>query len=136
MPKKRGRKSVAELTTKPIADISRPKAPTGLDGSSAALWDKIVRRFEPNHFNDADFILLREFCHTSATLLPRMNSEFERHSSHDSLRARMALVKEAQQLATKLRLCVSARTRGDLASVRDAGTSPNDHLWNPPWKDV
>ena len=129
MPKKRGRKSVAELTTGTIADISRPKAPTGLDGSSAALWDKIVRRFKSNHFNDADLILLREFCHTSATLLPRMNSEFERHSSHDSLRARMALVKEAQQLATKLRLCVSARTRGDLASVRDAGAAPLKRIW-------
>lgn len=129
MPKKRGRKSVAELATKPITDISRPKAPTGLDPEAAALWDKILRRYDLNHFNDADLQLLREFCHSSATLLPRINAELEKEAAFQVLRARAAVVKEVQSLATKLRLCVSARTRGDLASVRDAAKT----YIKPPW---
>ncbi len=129
MPKKRGRKSVAELTTQPVANIARPKAPAGLEVEAAALWDKILRRFKLNHFNDADLILLREFCHTSATLLPRVNSQLEQTADHGVLRTRGALVKEAQALAAKLRLCVSARTRGDLASVRDAGSTALKRPW-------
>ena len=122
MPKKRGRKSIYD-TIKPIEDISRAKAPVGLDEAAGLLWDKILRRFEPNHFNDADLILLREFVHTSETLLPGVNSALADRADAVTLRARAALVKEIASLATKLRLCVSARTRGDLASARDAGTN-------------
>jgi phage terminase small subunit len=122
MAKKPGRKAAAQLTVAVVAgDISFAPAPSSLDASAAKLWDSIVCRFEQDHFNSADLALLSEFCHTAATLLPRVNKQLEDGPTDSGLRSRSLLVKEAQSLATKLRLCVSSRTRGDLASIRDAG---------------
>ena len=130
--KQRGRNSIDELTTAPVSDISRPKSPEALAGASADLWDRIVRRYPGNHFNDADLQLLREFCHTTATMLPRVNRWLETEADLAMLRARVSLVQEAARLATKLRLCVSARTRGDLASTRNAGVVSDP----PPWEEL
>ncbi len=131
--KKRGRKSAAEISTPAsvpdVADISRKAAPGCLDEPAAALWDKIIRMFPQTHVNAADLVLLREFCHVSETLLPSVNAEFEKFPSDGPLRTRAMLVKEAQSLATKLRLVMSSRTRGDLATVRDA----TKHMMKPPW---
>ena len=133
--KQRGRKSIDSLTvTSTVADISRPKPPGTLEKPSAKLWDRILASYPPNHFNAADLELLREFCHTSGTLLPRVNKTLEKGPDLAVLRARAALVKEAAALATKLRLCMSARTRGDLASVRDAGR-PGGVEDSRPWED-
>ena len=127
--KQRGRKSADALMTTPVPDISRPKSPEALTGASADLWDRIVRRYPGNHFNDADLQLLREFCHTTATMLPRVNRMLENDADLAMLRARASLVKEAGALAVKLRLCVSSRKRGDLASTRNAGI-----VIDPPWE--
>ena len=141
--KQRGRKSAAELSTPArvpgVADISRPVAPECLEKPAAKLWDEILRMVPQNHFNAADLVLLREFCHTSATLLPAANSEIEKFAGGGTLRLRSMLVKETQSLATKLRLNMSARTRGDLASTRDAAIQMTRPPWlrkSDPWPEV
>ena len=120
--KQRGKKSAAQLSTvAPAGNISRPKPPASLEEAAQDLWKKILLQHTQGHFHPADLELLREFVHTSATLIPRINSAIEKNADPAALRARTSLVREQLQLAAKLRLCVSARTRGDLASVRDAG---------------
>ena len=135
MKKQRGRKSVASKSVQLISSNERQPAPAGLDAVAAALWDDILIGYAADHFNPADLVLLREFCHTSAVLLPKANSDLERFPGQDGLTKRTTLIKEVANIATKLRLCVSARTRGDLASTRDASKPQSksaSKLWERP----
>ena len=73
--------------------------------------------------------LLREYCLNVATLIPRVNEIMAEGSVDlELLKARDGLVRQALSLAGKLRICVSSRTRPDVASMRESTPSTP-----PPW---
>lgn len=119
--RKRGRKSAAELEAPTTATVEPfAPAPRELDPRAASLWRSIVASRPHNYFSSGDWPLLREYCHTVATLIPRVNKLVEAEFDPKTLEARDKLVRQATALARSLRLCVSARTRPDTASMRDS----------------
>ncbi len=73
MAKKRGRKSTAEMATpRPTASVqSFAPAPNVLESEAAALWRSIIASRAHNYFSPGDLPLLREYCHSVATLIHR-----------------------------------------------------------------
>ena len=138
MTQKRGRKSQADLMVAPKdAEASYIPPPKDLDAKARVLWQQIVKERPAGFFGAGDLPLLREYCHTTEVLLPRMNRMLERRGGPNgtailvdasTIRARNELVKLAASLAGKLRLCVSSRTRPDTAGMRDSLRKSN-----PPW---
>jgi hypothetical protein len=91
------------------------------------LWRAIVEQRPSDFFSAGDLPLLREYVHTCATLLPLANAAIERDFGPKMLDSRDRLIKSMALLATRLRLCVSARTRPDTAKMRDSvGAGPVD----------
>lgn len=134
---KRGRKSAADLS------VARPEnagsveslapPPKELKPEAQALWRQIVASRPAAFYGPGDLPLLREYCHTTATLLPRVNSTLEADADTRLLDARDKLCRLAASLAGKLRICVSSRTRPDVASMRDSvAVGPT----NKPWGDA
>jgi hypothetical protein len=62
--------------------------------------------------------------YTAATLIPRVNRLVEQEFDPKTLEARDKLVRLAESLSMKLRLCVSSRTRPDTAAMRDSAIEP------------
>ena len=131
MAKKRGRKSAAEMATpRPTASVqSFAPVPNALKPEAQALWRSIIGNRPPGFYHPGDLPLLREYVHTVATLLPRINEIMaEGNIDLEILKARDGLVRQAASLACRLRICVSSRTRPDAAVMRDSvDRSP------PPW---
>ena len=131
MPKQRGRKSAASLETPRLtASVqSFAPAPDLLKPEAQALWRSIIASRPHNFFSPGDLPLLREYCQDVATLIPRINEIMAEGSIDlELLKARDGLVRQATSLAVKLRICVSSRTRPDVASMRDSMPSTP-----PPW---
>ena len=127
--KHRGRKSSAELTVAPVASIEPfAAAPASLEPSAKALWRSIIASRPHDFFGPGDLPLLREYVHNVAVLVPRVNKLVEAEFDPKTLDARDKLVRQSAALARSLRICVSARTRPDVASMRDSVTSV-PHLW-------
>jgi len=128
----RGRRSAADLETRPIGGtVERlAPAPDALEPDAKALWRRIVEERRHDYFSAADEPLLREYCHTVATLLPKVQKLSEEEFDTQVLDARDKLVRQAAALARSLRLCVSSRTRPDTAAMRDS-VSPRPR---PPWE--
>lgn len=123
MTENRGRKSAAELQVVRIGTGGgrRPPPPPTIGEAAAKLWREIVQGLPSDFFGAGDLPLLAEYCHTMETLLPAINGAIERDGpTAGFLSARATLLKTGMALAAKLRICVSARTRGDLASLRQA----------------
>ncbi len=123
MPKKPGRKSVAEAAAPAQTASVKPFAPAPdvLQPEAQALWRSIIGERPHNHFSSADRPLLREYCHTVASLIPRLNELLaESGVDLELLKARDSLVRQAAALARTLRICVSSRTRPDTAAMRDS----------------
>lgn len=116
--KQRGRKSAASIT---VVHGEGPRlAPPGdLSPAEAQLWQRIVSGFPGGHFSAGDGVLLREFVRTAAILLPDVNARIQEEGIDGKyLALRSMLNKEVMTLAAKLRLNVSARVRGDSASLK------------------
>lgn len=125
--KQKGRKSGAKLSIVPAHNpgaTPRPLPARSLDKAAAALWHRVVSAYPGDYFGAGDLPLLREFCHTSETLLPECNSRIEAGAidagAIRELSTRTMLVKELATLASKLRLNVSSRSRPDAASITGA----------------
>lgn len=126
----RGRQSAADAGTT-LAFNARtpdPPAPDTLAPDAQDLWRNIVRSRPPGYFGPGDRPLLAEYCRTMATFLPGINAVLRDSFDADMLAARDRLIRQAATLAGKLRLCVSARTRPDTASTRDAA-QPGPRPW-------
>jgi hypothetical protein len=118
---KPGRKSAAESAIIP-AELPKNEysPPDELSPAAKRLWRAIIHVMPDHHFLAGDLPLLREYVHTVCDLIPEVNAKIEAEGiegKHLSLRT--MLTKEAATLATKLRICVSSRTRGDLAELRN-----------------
>ena len=129
--KQRGRKRAIDPGKQPETSEVQPLAPppSALDAEASALWRSIVASRPWDFFTPGDLPLLREYCHTTATLLPRINRLVEEGFDTTTLDARDKLVRQAAALAGKMRLCVSSRTRPDTAAMRDSV-----QLLQPPWE--
>ena len=132
---KRGRQSAADAAVVAFsASTPDPPAPDTLAPEALALWRDIVRSRPPGYFGSGDLPLLAEYCRTTATFLPGLNRVLDNAFDLEALAARDRLIRQAATLAGKLRLCVSARTRPDSASTRDAAlTGPRP--WESPTAD-
>lgn len=128
---KRGRKSQADLTIAPADNSPYVPPPSELSAPARVLWQSIVRERRQDFFSAGDLPLLREYCHSVAVLIPRVNKLVEKEFDPRTLDARDKLVRQAASLAVRLRICVSARTRGDTAKIRN---SMNRGI--PPWLDT
>ena len=118
---KRGRQSAAEASVIAFsADRPDPPPPDTLASEARALWRDIVRSRPPGYFGPGDLPLLEEYCRDMGTLVPGLNRVLDNAFDLEALTARDRLIRQAATLAGKLRLCVSARTRPDSASTRDA----------------
>ena len=111
------RKSLESLGVVPLSTAGKPEPPGNLDAAARELWRVIINSFPANHFNAGDLVLLREFCFISATQIPRLD---EKDPDSKNLAHRVMLIKTTAMLATKLRLCVSSRSRGDSAEFRNS----------------
>jgi hypothetical protein len=107
------------LAAEPRSRSALAPPPAELDAPATALWRSIVGSYPPGWFAPGDLVLLREFVITAETLLPAANAAAERGGAHEHSMRTMH-VKTLAMLASKLRLNVSARTRSDTASTRDA----------------
>ena len=130
MPKKRGRKTEDD-TISPIVELEvLSAAPEALQPEARNLWRSIVASRGQGFFSSGDLPLLEEYCHTCATLIPRVNRVLEQPELDPALlRARDTLVRQAAALARSLRICVSSRTRPDTAVMRDS-VNGRPHLWS------
>jgi hypothetical protein len=119
--RKRGRKSASEMATAaPAAPISPLAPPSALKPEARALWTAIVASRPTNYFSPADLPLLRDYVHTVATLIPRLNELAEETLDARAIDSRVKLIRVATNLSGKLRLHVSSRTRPDTAGMRDS----------------
>src|SRR5690606_27896199 len=106
MKKRPGRKSAASLAiVTPGKAVPRLSPSEGLEEPAQRLWRDITESLNTDFFSPGDLPLLREYVHTVATLLPRLNAEIEADFAPKLLDSRDRLIKSAAMLATKLRLC-------------------------------
>jgi phage terminase small subunit len=109
--------------------VSRPSPPAGLSEAAKVLWRRVVGEQESGRFNSGDQVLLEQFVMVSCDLLPAINAAIAEHGPLAvRLQARAMLTKELMALASKLRLNVSSRTRGDVAPKNKTTASPYDSM--------
>jgi hypothetical protein len=94
------------------------------------LWNAIVASRPPGFFSPADLPLLAEYCRVVGQFLPRLNEALAEDYSPILLSDRDSLIRQSLALARALRLCVSARTRPDTASMRDSTKPTIINSWS------
>jgi hypothetical protein len=129
------RKSAAELATPSVSTASRPPPPDGLPAGAAALWVSICAGVDANYFGGADLTLLealvtadhqKRACDALVALhgpiLPdgRVNSAAKLSNQYAATMA---------TLSGKLRLCKSATTRAESATLKKALHSGGVKPW-------
>ena len=127
------RKSAAALAPT-IFDTKRPPPPDGLPPEAAALWTEIVKSVDANYFTAGDLVLVealvladhqKRVCdRLTASQGPILDGAINPAAK---LSAQLAGV--LATLAQKLRLCKSATTRAESATLKKAlhgGTQPWD----------
>lgn len=120
------RKSAAALATPSIFSTKRPPPPDGLPPGAAALWVSICAGLDANYFSTGDMVLLEALvmadhqkrdCDALVALhgpiLPdgKPNAAARLSNQYAALLA---------TLAQKLRLCKSATTRAESATLKKA----------------
>lgn len=117
----RGRKSTAERLTSvtPTERVFAPP-PKRLDENAAELWESIIASRPVGFYGPGDLPLLREYCYNLETLLPRLTKLIEEEYDPSVMSVRDKLVRQTASLAVKLRICVSSRTRPDVASMKNS----------------
>lgn len=116
----KGRKSAASLAVPSPQDKYTPPEPPDMESEAQQLWRSIVEERVERFFSLGDLPLLQEYCLTMAVYLPRANQKLSDEFSKDNLEVRDKLLRAGTTLATKLRICVSSRTRSDTAGTRDS----------------
>ena len=107
----------------------KPDAPRELTKAAQELWRDIVNQRPAGFYSAGDLPLLREFCHTSAVLLPQLNAIAMQEFDPAVLRERDRAIRQMASLSGKLRICVSSRTRPDAASMRDSVQDGRPKPW-------
>lgn len=117
--KQRGRKAAATVVAIKGGRIERPKPPNDLNRKEKRIFREIVESQPGGYFQPADIPLLAAYCRMVCRVdnLAAMIVDDPRDKEADQMlngaSRTMAL------LATKLRLCPSARLRQDSAMLRD-----------------
>jgi len=97
MARKPGRRSAADLQVVGSEDKPPvPGAPEALEPAARSLWHSIVQSRPSGFFSPADLPLLREYCHTCAVLIPRVNRLVEEEFDPRTLDQRDKLVRLAE----------------------------------------
>lgn len=126
------RKSAAELAI--VANesgVSRHTPPKSLGAEAQQLWHNIMSDIPDGHFTLADMGLLEELCRHQCELIPAMDEKIKAEGmSNQNLSMRNMLIKSLVMLGTKLRLVLSSRSRGDLASMRDINKNSINLDWS------
>jgi phage terminase small subunit len=113
------RKSQAALTVAPLPRVDgRPAplaTPAGLSDEARGVWGQIVASVPPEHFRPSDAPLLRSFCESTATAdLAAARLADDGYVVGDRVSPWLNVQERAfraqAMLATRLRLCPSART--------------------------
>ena len=128
------RKSAAALATPTIFDKRRPPPPDGLPPEAAALWTEIVKSVDANYFTAGDLVLVealvladhqKRVCdRLTASQGPILDGAINPAAK---LSAQLAGV--LATLAQKLRLCKSATTRAESATLKKALHSGGVKPW-------
>ena len=143
---KPGRKSAASLeSVKPPAANSRPEPPGELSEREAEIWREIVLSLPADWFRPSDFPLLAAYCQAAA-----QNEQATKELKTSSLiltkgavsyRNPLIAIQQAAALrmgalASKMRLCQSARYDKNKAVTATAGANPaasKAPTGTPPW---
>lgn len=111
----------------PVLNRQHPAAPVELPSEGQALWDAIVRNYDPEHFAPADQTLLAEFVRcrliVSSCNDTIANEGLFQHTPAGQKPSAAVLIRDTQlknlaMLAGKLRLPVSSRIRSESAVTR------------------
>jgi len=121
------RKSAAAMATpKIIFTAKRPPAPDGLPPDAAALWVSICAGVDANYFTTGDMVLLEALCRADSqkrqcdALVARDGVMLEDGTPNPALKMSVTLAASMASLSGKLRLCKSATTRAESASLKTA----------------
>jgi len=121
------RKSAAAMATpKPIFTAKRPPAPDGLPPDAAALWVNICAGLDPNYFTTGDMVLLEALCRADSqkrqcdALVTSDGPILPDGTPNPALKMSVTLAASMASLSGKLRLCKSATTRAESASLKTA----------------
>jgi len=121
------RKSAAELATpRPLFTAKRPPPPAGLPPDAAALWVSICAGVDANYFTTGDMVLLEALCRADSqkrqcdALVARDGVMLEDGTPNPALKMSVTLAASMASLSGKLRLCKSATTRAESASLKTA----------------
>ena len=136
--RKRGRKSLVELSVVPIGiDRRRPDAPTQLNASEAATWRAVVSDLPGGWMTPAQEPLLAAYCwHVEAgTQLSKLidatnfaSSDLRRLGRLLEMRRRETAA--AASLATKMRLTQQARMHPRTAGRKTEGYCSGPRPWD------
>lgn len=143
---KPGKKSSASLeVVPPPAALSRPEPPAGLSTREIELWQEIVQSLPADWFRASDMPLLAAYCQAAA-----QNEQATKELAESKLvlkkgsilyRNPLIAIQHAAALrmgalASKMRLCQSARYDKNKAASATAGANPASSkapTGNPPW---
>ena len=119
------RKSAAALATPTIFDKRRPPAPAGLPESAAALWVSICASVDADYFTSGDCVLLESLCladhqKRACDALVAAQGPIVDGAINPAAKLSAQLAGVLATLAQKLRLCKSATTRPESATLRKA----------------
>ena len=113
------RKSASALATVNVDPLARPEAPKSLNAKQAREWDRIVHSLPADYFRPADYVLLEAYCcaaalHRDASKLVddeglMKPDRFGEQKPHPALNVLKQVSAALASMATKLRLCPSAR---------------------------
>jgi phage terminase small subunit len=121
--RQRGRRSEADLAVIPIAPRDhRLRPPADLGATEAALFREVVASLPADHFCEADKPLLTLWC--EAVCLARRSAAGL--SNNPALaNVWVGAARLATQMASKLRLCPSARSDAKTVARRNVGYRPS-----------
>ncbi len=129
------RKSAAALATPSIFSTKRPPPPDGLPPEAAALWTEIVQSVDANYFTAGDMVLLEALCvaghqkRLCDALVLRDGPILADGAINPAAKLSNQYAATMAALSGKLRLCKSATTRPESATLKKAL-----HSGHRPWE--
>lgn len=140
MANKRGRASVASMTTVAVKIGERPQPPMSLNARAEDEWMRVVNRLPSDWFGDETLSLLQAYCeHVAEGEAIQMMIEKVRKTAmaddesykryRDLLRDKELQTRAALSCATKMRLTQQSSYTDKAASTAQAKTTGGDKPW-------